>query len=87
VIKSELDFYFPELKFAIELNGIFHYEPIYGQDKLEKIQSNDGRKLIACYENGVELAIVDSSSCKYLNQNAKDKYYTIVKSLVTPLSS
>ena len=28
-INSELDFYFPELKLAFELNGIFHYEPIY----------------------------------------------------------
>jgi hypothetical protein len=36
-IESELDFYFPELRFAIELNGPTHYEPIYGTDKFEKI--------------------------------------------------
>jgi hypothetical protein len=35
-----LDFYFPELRFAIELNGITHYEPIYGEDKFEKIKNS-----------------------------------------------
>lgn len=41
IIGSELDFYFPTLRLAIELNGIFHYEPIYGKDKLKKIVQND----------------------------------------------
>ncbi len=29
-IGSELDIYIPTLKLAFELNGIFHYEPIFG---------------------------------------------------------
>ena len=40
-INSELDFYFPGLKLAIELNGILHFEPIYGDKKLDQIQNND----------------------------------------------
>ena len=36
-ISSELDFYFPQLKLAIEINGIVHYEPIYGSNKFDKI--------------------------------------------------
>mgnify|MGYP001548406026 FL=1 len=84
-IGSELDFYFPELRFAIELNGIFHYEPIYGQDKLERIQNNDRQKLIRCYKKGIELAIVDSSSVSYLSTKAKEKYLEIVRSLIVPL--
>ena len=36
IINSELDIYIPSLKLAFELNGIFHYEPIYGKDKLDK---------------------------------------------------
>jgi len=40
-INSELDIYIPILNLAFELNGIFHYEPIYGQDKLNQIQNND----------------------------------------------
>jgi hypothetical protein len=81
-IGSELDFYFPTLKLAIELNGIFHYEPIYGQDKLEKIQNNDEQKLIKCYELGIEFCIIDISSCKHLTQKQKDKYWDIVQSVI-----
>ena len=43
-VNSELDIYIPSLKLAFELNGIFHYEPIYGEDKLNKVKNNDGRK-------------------------------------------
>lgn len=86
-IGSELDFYFPELNFAIELNGIFHYEPIYGQDKLDKIQNNDNRKIIACYEQGIELAIIDSSSCKSVTKNQQHKYESIVDSIIVTVLS
>ena len=82
VINSELDFYFPELKLAVELNGIFHYEPIYGEEKLSQIQNNDNRKFQACLERGIELCIIDSSKCKYLKQSAKDEFYNIFKSLL-----
>jgi len=82
IINSELDFYFPTLKFAIELNGILHYEPIYGDDRLEKIQNNDMQKQILCYEQGIELCIIDSSSCKYLNQKQKDKYWSMINIII-----
>ena len=81
-IESELDFYFPELRFAIELNGITHYEPIYGEDKFEKIKNNDKRKVIACYEKEIELAIIDSSTCTYLNESAKNKFKNLVFELI-----
>ena len=38
-INSELDVYVPSLNLAFELNGIFHYEPIYGEKKLNQILS------------------------------------------------
>ena len=81
-VNSELDFYFPDLKLAIELNGIFHYEPIYGKDKLTKIQNNDKQKSILCYENGIEFAIIDSSTCSYLTQQQKNKYWNIFDSIL-----
>lgn len=81
-IESELDFYFPQLRFAIELNGITHYEPIYGEKTFNKIQNNDKRKIIACYEKDIELAIVDSSSCSYLSPKNKEKYKNIVFELI-----
>lgn len=81
-IGSELDFYFPQLYLAIELNGIFHYEPIYGQNKLDKIQNNDKQKSMRCYEVGIEFCVIDVSQCKYLSKYNKQKYYNIVKNLV-----
>jgi hypothetical protein len=81
-INSELDFYFPTLKFAIELNGIFHYEPIYGQNKLDKIQNNDHQKFKICHELGIELCIIDTSKCLHLTQNTKNEYWEIVKNII-----
>jgi hypothetical protein len=82
IIDSELDFYFPTLHLAIELNGIFHYEPIFGESKLAQIQNNDNKKYFLCQQHQINLAIVDSSSCKYLNQAAKNKYWNIVKQII-----
>ena len=39
-INSELDIYIPSLKLAFELNGIFHYEPIYGDNKLSPLDKS-----------------------------------------------
>jgi hypothetical protein len=49
-INGELDIYVPSLRLAFELNGVFHYEPIYGPEKLASIQTNDERKFQACVE-------------------------------------
>lgn len=48
LINYELDIYIPSLKLAFELNGIFHYEPIYGKTLLEKTQSRDKQKILSC---------------------------------------
>jgi hypothetical protein len=76
VIGSELDIYFPTLRLGIELNGIFHYEPIYGNDKLGKIQLNDRQKLIQCYNKGIELVIIDTTT------KGKRKYYNIINKIL-----
>jgi len=64
----ELDFYIPSLKLAVELNGITHYEPIYGLDRLERSLESDKQKMIKCYEVGVELAVIDISHIKYFKE-------------------
>ncbi len=81
-INSELDIYIPSLKLAFELNGIFHYEPIYGPDKLKQIQNNDDRKFQACIENNIELVIIDSSSMSYWKPEKGKKYLDIITNII-----
>lgn len=81
-IQSELDIYIPSLNLAIELNGIFHYEPIYGEKKLEQIQNNDNRKFQACLEKKIELCIIDVSGLKYFKPANAEKYLKIVRDLL-----
>ncbi len=77
-IKGELDIYIPSLKLAIELNGIFHYEPIYGEEKLNRTQTNDTRKFQACLERGIELCIIDTSKMSYFKESRCKPYLDII---------
>lgn len=81
-INSELDIYIPSLKLAFELNGVFHYEPIYGADQLKSIQNNDSRKYQACLERGIELCIIDVSSLSYFKPANAQKYLDIVTNII-----
>ena len=81
-IGSELDFYFHSLNLAIELNGIFHYKPIYGIEKLNKIQKNDIKKLKASKKNGIELHIIDISNIKNLNEYHKNNTWKICNNII-----
>jgi hypothetical protein len=81
-INSELDISIPALNLAFELNGIFHYEPIYGDEKLKKIENNDNRKYQACLENKIELCILDTSSSKKFKPERDIKYLNIIKSII-----
>lgn len=81
-INSELDIYIPDLKLAFELNGIFHYEPIYGSDKLSKIKNNDDRKIQACLEQDIELCILDVSKLKYFKDERAQIYLDIITTII-----
>lgn len=82
IINSELDIYIPSLKLAFELNGIFHYEPIFGIDKLIKIQNNDISKSKACFDNQIDLCIIDTSAQKYITPKTSMKYLNIIISIL-----
>lgn len=71
-IGYELDIFIPKLNLAFEINGIFHYKPIYNKEKFIKTQIIDKQKLILCKERNINLIVVDTSNAgnftlKYAN--------------------
>lgn len=81
-INSELDIYIPSLKLAFELNGIYHYEPIHGPEKLSSVKNNDNRKFQACIEKGIELCIIDISGLKYFKEDKAIKFYQVTEIII-----
>lgn len=81
-INSELDIYIPDLKLAFELNGLFHYEPIFGPEQLTKIQNNDQRKFQACLERGIELCLIDTSTQKQFTQKSAQKFLDVILKVI-----
>lgn len=81
-IQSELDIYIPSMNLAFELNGIFHYEPIYGKDRLNSIINNDNRKFQACLEQNIELCIIDSSKQKRFTEQSSKQYLDIITQII-----
>lgn len=79
-IKQELDIYIPSLKVAFELNGIFHYEQIYGT--LSKIQNNDSKKFQKCIEAGINLCVIDTSKQKRFSPESSELYLNIIINII-----
>lgn len=81
-ISSELDFLFPNMKFAIELNGITHYKPIYGQRKFEMIVKNDNEKKQLCVDSNITLYTINTSSLSYNVERNFIPYYEYIKEII-----
>ena len=81
-IESELDIYIPSLKLGFELNGIFHYEPIYGNEKLSSIQKNDMGKFQKCILHNINLCIIDVSSLIHFKQDKAKKFFDIITAII-----
>lgn len=66
----EIDIAIPDLKLGIEWNGIVHYKPIYGLEKLKKIQQNDAIKQKLAIEKEIELITIPDlvSNDKYIKE-------------------
>lgn len=57
----ELDIFIPCLDLAIEINGITHYKPIYGEANLLRRQQIDEEKKTKCSEINIKLIVMNVS--------------------------
>lgn len=83
----ELDIYFPELRFAVEINGIFHYEPIYSKENFKRRVELDKQKQQLCNKKGVELLIINTSEQENFTPQSSWKYYDIIKEHVRQIGA
>ena len=77
-----MDIYIPSLNLAFELNGIFHYEPIYGLDKLTNTQKNDQRKFKLCLENNISLCVIDTTKQIYFKEKSSLEFLKIIQKII-----
>lgn len=82
ILGVELDFYFPELRFAIEFNGIVHYEPIYGNEKFERIQDKDKQKILQAEKLGIEICVIKDVQTKKERLEVWEKIKSILIEIV-----
>jgi len=54
----EADIAIPSLRLAIEWNGPVHFKPIYGEEKLRRIQEIDRNKLEIASRNDINLIVI-----------------------------
>ncbi len=80
-IGYELDIYLPEMSFAIELNGVFHYKAIYGEEALLKRQEIDRLKAKECVKRNIKLIVINVSEDKN-NKRTFEKRYNEIKNLI-----
>jgi len=79
----EIDIAIPSLKLGIEWNGIVHFKPIYGQTKLNKVQSNDTKKQIIAQQKGINLIVIpDFVSTKARVKRAFVSVSKIIRQLI-----
>lgn len=82
-IGTELDIFIPEFRLAIEINGIVHYQPIYGLNTLDRIQQNDIKKMEKCSKHNIKLLIIDVSGHSRINTKTCIQYYSYIKNIIS----
>ena len=87
VIKKELDIYIPSLKLAIEINGLFHYKSIFGEEKLQQTQTNDNKKKILCKQHNIELHVIDVSTMNVFTEKEATPFLNTIQTIISNKNS
>ncbi len=87
-IGLELDIYLPDLKMAFEVNGIFHYLPIFGLKPFEETEERDKRRREMCNYMGISLTEIDISKMgKFTFKSAFPIFEIIAEQITSKLLS
>ncbi len=79
----EIDIAIPSLKLGVEWNGIVHFKPIYGKEKLQNIQKKDQRKLKIASNKDINLIVIsDLVSNDVMLQKAFEQCSEIIKEII-----
>lgn len=81
-ISMELDIYCPDKNIAFEINGIYHYDPIHGIEKLKKIQELDNEKVNKCNLAGIKLHQIDTRDQKRFTEESSRQYLENILSVL-----
>lgn len=83
----EIDIYFPDLKFGIEVNGPVHYMPIFGEEKLQRVQFKDSMKYQEMNGLGISFLVIDVSQSlskkkmqEYLQKQLEGAIFPLIES-------
>ena len=68
-----VDFYLPARALAIEVNGPSHYEPVYGEEYLEKRQERDLVKRGIILDRKLSLLVIKNVKVDKLGEHHKDR--------------
>lgn len=78
----EIDIFIPKLQLAIEWNGIVHFKPIFGEEKLLAVQEKDRQKLQLANEKNIRLIVIPDYRSNYsLVKEAFSKIKEIIENL------
>jgi serine/threonine protein kinase len=77
-IGYELDINIPSLSLAFEFNGIFHYKPIYGIEKLLRVQQIDREKVAECKKRNIKLIVIDVSKDKSTKKVIRERFEQVL---------
>lgn len=78
----ELDFYFPDLKIAIEVNGPSHFKPIWSEESFRKTKRNDMIKRSYC-----KIAKIDIIYVTDILDRKNDNSFSIFFKNILPILS
>lgn len=81
-IGYELDIYVPSLKLAFELNGIFHYVPVFSETKLLKTKQRDELKYNLCHDKEIGLCIINTMEQKRFSPKTSEIYLSIIRTVI-----